>query len=655
MASRLNTKSILALLAAFVVVGIACVSWVPSIFPLGRSLEIWLEQRVAFFQELQLAQEGLRDAEFSHHSFILTGDDRSLDSFNEASKSIKHHLSMLNSMRQSDLMFGEKTRNLSARVTFLLDELKQSADVRKAQGKGPAEQLIQKSGENRELREIVRQIARMEEDEFEAVRNKAGEYNRMIGPYPWIVVIVVLVGTGAVTMLALGGRRSEASDAEKIEQLTNELTLTKEQLDRLSRTDMLTEVNNLRGLEKALAIEENKITRAGGHMIAVSVNCDNFTQINDKLGIAAGDIVLKDVARRILATLRPSDHVARVDNRDEFLVLLPDTQLAYGLRVAERIRMAVSDNPMHNLQEVVQVTVSIGVAMLPHKVANVQEVLSLTRGALRRSKVTGKNKVSLAREGGGEAEMPPGSDEIVNSLLDISNFRTVYQPIIDLATEQVAGFEIYTRGPDGAFENPGDLFRVCIDNNILTQVDLQCLKLGIEMSADVAENMRVHVNLFPSTILDTPIERLLEIFPQDKGGRTYCVEISEQQFIGDPTFMREHVQKLRSAGVLVAIDDIGFGRNSLETLIFLEPDVIKVDRTYVTGISEDKYKVRLLKRLTNVAKSLGAEVVAEGVERREDLPVLQELGIHFAQGFLWGELLQVLPANPKDQRTLTKQ
>jgi EAL domain-containing protein (putative c-di-GMP-specific phosphodiesterase class I) len=299
-----------------------------------------------------------------------------------------------------------------------------------------------------------------------------------------------------------------------------------------------------------------------------------------------------------------------------------------------------------------QITVSLGVAMLPHKVASLDEVISITRGALKRSKQTGKNKVTLAREGGGDTDMPVATNEVVDRLLDVSNFRTVYQPIIDLATEEVAGFEIFSRGPDGAFESPGDLFRVCIENEILTSVDLQCLKLCVDMSADIADGMRVHVNLFPSTIIDTPIETLLQAFPQDKGGRVFCVEISEQQFIGDPSFMREHIQKLRQAGILVAIDDIGFGRSSLETLIILEPDVVKVDRTYVTGISDDKYKVRLLRRVTNVAKSLGAEVVAEGVERREDLPILQELGIHFAQGFLWGELLQVLPASPREQKTL---
>lgn len=650
MGGRLNLKTVLAFLAALAVVWIWFVYCVPAIFPLGKSLESWLEQRVSIFQELQLSQEALRDAEFSHHAYILTGEPRSLEAFNEAAKSVQHHMGVLNSMRQNDVLFGEKNRNLSGRVTLLLEELKQSADVRQSQGKAQADQLIQKSGESREIREISRQIARMQEDEFEAVKSKAAEYNRMIGPYPWIVVIMVLGCMGVVLLRTLGGKSD--TSAEQIKSLTTELNTTKEQLDRLSRTDMLTEVMNLRGLEKVIAVEENKITRAGGHMIAMLINCDNFKKINESLGMATGDVVLKDVARRILATLRPSDHVARVDGTDEFVVLLPDTQLAYGLRVAERIRMAVSDNPLHSLQEVIQVTVSLGVAMLPHKISSVQEVISLTRSALRRSKAIGKNKVSLARESGAESEVPSSNDEVIQSLLDISNFRTVYQPIIDLATEEVAGFEIFTRGPDGAFENPGDLFRICIENNILTNVDMQCLKLCVDMSADIADNMRVHVNLFPSTILDTPIENLIAAFPKDKGGRVYCVEISEQQFIGDPTFMREHVQKLRSAGVLVAIDDIGFGRNSLETLIFLEPDVVKVDRTYVTGISEDKYKVRLLRRLTNVAKSLGAEVVAEGVERREDLPILQELGIHFAQGFLWGELLQVLPANPKEQRTL---
>jgi len=93
----------------------------------------------------------------------------------------------------------------------------------------------------------------------------------------------------------------------------------------------------------------------------------------------------------------------------------------------------------------------------------------------------------------------------------------------------------------------------------------------------------------------------------------------------------------------VAIDDVGFGRSSLETLILLEPDLVKVDRKYVAGLSNEPAKARLLRRLTNVAKSLGAEIVAEGIEDRRDLPLLKDMGVNYGQGFLWGELLQILP------------
>jgi EAL domain-containing protein (putative c-di-GMP-specific phosphodiesterase class I) len=102
----------------------------------------------------------------------------------------------------------------------------------------------------------------------------------------------------------------------------------------------------------------------------------------------------------------------------------------------------------------------------------------------------------------------PTPKSIVAQLCDSSQFRTVYQPIMDLNNEQIAGYEVLTRGPDGAFESPADFFRICIENNILTTVDLQCLQLCLEDAPNVGQNMRLHVNLFPSTLLETPVENL---------------------------------------------------------------------------------------------------------------------------------------------------
>ncbi len=137
--------------------------------------------------------------------------------------------------------------------------------------------------------------------------------------------------------------------------------------------------------------------------------------------------------------------------------------------------------------------------------------------------------------------------------------------------------------------------------------------------------------------MDTPIERLMTLFPSNKTDGNYVIEISEQQFIGDPAYLRDHVQALKERGLLVAVDDVGFGRSSLESLIILEPDIVKIDRKYVSGISEEPAKARLLKRLVKVVNSLGAELVAEGIECREELDLLVEMGVPFGQGWLCGK------------------
>ncbi len=186
---------------------------------------------------------------------------------------------------------------------------------------------------------------------------------------------------------------------------------------------------------------------------------------------------------------------------------------------------------------------------------------------------------------------------------------------------------------------PDDLFRISVENNLLTIVDLRCLKtcLAACVLPKFDQKARFHVNLFPSTIIDTPIDRLMTLFPDDGVEREYCVEISEQQFIGDPAYLRDHVLALKERGILVSIDDVGFGRSSLESLIILEPDIVKIDRKYVTGIATEPSKARLLKRLVKVVNSLGADVIAEGIEEREELEMLVDIGVPYGQGWYWGK------------------
>ncbi|MBC7999059.1 MAG: diguanylate cyclase [Leptolyngbya sp.] len=425
---------------------------------------------------------------------------------------------------------------------------------------------------------------------------------------------------------------------DQLKDVTTRLNAATERLEQMANKDMLTELLNRNGLEAALQNEFNRAQRGGWQLCAILVDCDDFDRINSTMGHAVGDVVLKEIAVRLRETLRPTDHIARLGG-DEFLVLLPDTRFAEGMLVAEKVRLAVAENPLRLASETIRVTSSLGVMALPYEFSSIEEMISLARLAVRESKMLGKNRVSS-----GEKHKSLGADkEILTELTERLRrgdcFRAVSMPVFLLAEEKVVGHEILSRGPAGAFEMPDDLFRVSVEYNLLTIVDLRCLKTCLAHTLDPKfdKDVTFHVNLFPSTIIDTPIERLLTLFPDNGKSANYCIEISEQQFIGDPAYLRTHVQALRDQGIKVAIDDVGFGRSSLESLIILEPDIVKIDRKYVSGISEDLVKARNLERLVRVVNALGSELVAEGIENKEELRILVEMGVIYGQGWYWGK------------------
>ncbi|HEY9788292.1 MAG TPA: diguanylate cyclase [Candidatus Obscuribacterales bacterium] len=425
---------------------------------------------------------------------------------------------------------------------------------------------------------------------------------------------------------------------EALKDATTRLEAATNRLEAMANVDGLTELLNRNGLEAALENEFERAQRGGWQLVAMLVDCDDFDRINHTLGHAVGDVVLKEIAQRLSHTLRPTDHIARLGG-DEFLVLLPDTRFAEGMLVAEKVRLAVAENPLRLASETIRVTASLGVLALPYEFCSIEEIISLARLAVRESKMLGKNRVSS-----GEKHKSLGSDrEILSELTEKLRrgecFRAVSMPIFRLIDEEIVGYEILSRGPQGPFEMPDDLFRVSVEYNLLTIVDLRCLKTCLLHTADpkFRRDGRFHVNLFPSTIIDTPIDRLMTLFPGAGKDTRYCVEISEQQFIGDPVYLRSHVHALREQGIDVAIDDVGFGRSSLESLIILEPDIVKIDRKYVSGIGEDSVKARNLERLVRVVNALGSELVAEGIEEPRELEMLIEMGVEYGQGWLWGK------------------
>jgi EAL domain-containing protein (putative c-di-GMP-specific phosphodiesterase class I) len=225
------------------------------------------------------------------------------------------------------------------------------------------------------------------------------------------------------------------------------------------------------------------------------------------------------------------------------------------------------------------------------------------------------------------------------ALLSSASYRAVPLPIHQLSDNEVIGYELLSRGPVGPLQMPDDFFKASIDADVLEDVDLACFKSCMKAAASYELSATLHVNLFPSTILSLSDEELLALFPKKKRTGAFCIEIVEHQRISDIMRIKRKMDKLRKKGIKLAIDDVGFGASSLESLIVLEPEVIKIDRRYVTDAYKDAERSRLLERLVRVAEVLGAELVAEGVCSQQDRKLLQKTGVELGQGPLWGKLL----------------
>ncbi|MEI8345799.1 MAG: EAL domain-containing protein, partial [Candidatus Omnitrophota bacterium] len=158
----------------------------------------------------------------------------------------------------------------------------------------------------------------------------------------------------------------------------------------------------------------------------------------------------------------------------------------------------------------------------------------------------------------------------------------------------------------------------------------------VTASKDLPPAIKRHLNIFPSTMIDIPVRNLLQVFEESTLNGSYCIEISEQQIIGDPSYLVEAVTQLKKSGVEIAIDDVGFGRSCLESLILLEPDVVKIDKKLVNGISKNEWCEHSLKRFLKVTEALGSEVIAEGIETLEDMETLVSLGVKYGQGYYLG-------------------
>jgi len=227
-------------------------------------------------------------------------------------------------------------------------------------------------------------------------------------------------------------------------------------------------------------------------------------------------------------------------------------------------------------------------------------------------------------------------------LLDVllgGAIRSVYEPIVEVGSRTVFGYEALARGPEGELESPAVLFELAAECDLVFELDCLCRRSGLEGARGLPAGTRLFLNFMPTAMRDPDfrgdaLRRTLErigLAPAD-----VVFEISERESIENFAIFRELRDHYRSLGFQIALDDTGTGYSSLRAVIELAPDFIKVDRVFVEGADRDPPRRELLRALHAVAGKIGARIIGEGLNTLEELSVLGELGIPFGQGWLFG-------------------
>jgi EAL domain-containing protein (putative c-di-GMP-specific phosphodiesterase class I) len=217
---------------------------------------------------------------------------------------------------------------------------------------------------------------------------------------------------------------------------------------------------------------------------------------------------------------------------------------------------------------------------------------------------------------------------------------SVYEPIVDVHSRTVFGYEALARGPAGTeLRSPGTLFSLAEQEDVVFELDCLCRASGLEGAVDLPSGTKLFLNIRPTTIHDPNFraDRLIKTLAQCKLSPSEVVfEISEQESIGSFEVFREIRDYYHGLGFQIALDDVGAGYAGLESLLELSPEFIKVDRAFVSGVDQDPARQDLLSALLTVAKRTGAQVIGEGLDTIEELATLGRLGIPFGQGWLFG-------------------
>lgn len=389
----------------------------------------------------------------------------------------------------------------------------------------------------------------------------------------------------------------------------------------------------------------DRLPRKNAHCL-LFVDLDEFKTVNDNYGHEVGDALLKNIAQSMVDACRPGDFVARLGG-DEFCVFLEGCDLATGARVAERFRMAVMNSNVQALGRTVVRTATFGVGELRPE-QSMADALKFADAALYRAKSLGKNRIEIADDDViktfQDQRNRPTTEEVAAAML-AGEIGYYVQPIFDLVENRVMGVEALVRWikPDGRVLLPDIFMKQMTENYKLgVRPPFGASKAAVDhflgQDPPVYFAWNISTSFLNRTNDPEPMEELswLEELLQGKPPEQTVFEIVENTVIEDPDTTRHLLRRLRARGIRIALDDFGTGISNLERLMDYPVDIVKIDRSFVQNLDLFQNKGILI-GLVEMSKTMGFEIIAEGVETQSHLDAIRTLGITRAQGFFLGK------------------
>ncbi len=482
-----------------------------------------------------------------------------------------------------------------------------------------------------------------------------GSGTSLVLPTLTIVALAAVLG-----LLAVWLAHRVLEPAERLEAALRTLEGAYDQARSEALCDGLTGLGNHRAFQEEIERQWATATRYSRPLSLVLLDLDEFKQINDSSGHAAGDLLLRRMGSHITGSLRRSDRAFRIGG-DEFAVILPETDGDGAYFVMRRL-LATSLEGDARRGGTNALSFSAGIGSLPGSAYDREALYSQADAALYWGKRHGRTCVTLydreRHESATTDHKPAELSALVARVAASGAVRAVFQPIYDLVSGAPRGYEGLVRPlPNSGFNDPGTMFAAAEATGRTAELDIACLEAVMGAASRLRLPGSLTVNLSPRTLEmdEFSIQGLLRIIVRHGlDPRRIVLELTEREAVEDIERLRRAAEDCRVAGIRLAADDVGSGNAGLRLLSQLRFDIVKIDLSLVQGGTRHDQSLEVVRTLRDLADRWGALVVAEGIETPAQLEVVRALGIGAGQGYLLGRPTEQPPTGTIDLDELAR-